>query len=286
MAIPIIHDWEKYFHDHHEGLGSSYERVVLNRILMDVCEQYGVQSVLESPSFGFTGLSGINLVQLAKNGIRVHLQDHDEHRLRLINTLWQEMGLSPGSSLNPDYRHLDFADDEFDMSFSFSALWFTADLPAYLSGLARVTRKVMFISVPNRQGIGYRMQFRDYSPQRYPELRVGHIDPATIRFLLKRHGWTQQAAGFFDCPPWPDIGMAKEDFASRVIAKEKQAAMARPSIPRQNPVSILDHYMGRDPDFPLRMKKFRGVEAIAPDWFKRIWAHHYYMVYSSGGHES
>ncbi len=216
----------------------------------------------------------------------MHLQDHDARRLEMINALWQELGITLCSSFNPDYRSLDFADAAFDMSFSFSALWFTSDLPAYLKELARVTRKVIIISVPNRQGIGYRMQIRDYSPQRYPELRVEHIDPASIRFLLNQLGWTEQESGFFDCPPWPDIGMAKEDFAGRLLGKGKKTNEPVEDAPAEKTLSIVDHYKGLDPDFPRRMLKFRVLEAIAPTWFKRLWAHHYYMVFCCRGDDS
>jgi hypothetical protein len=36
MAIPIINNWQKYYPVAHEGLGSSYERIVLNRLLFSL----------------------------------------------------------------------------------------------------------------------------------------------------------------------------------------------------------------------------------------------------------
>lgn len=284
MAIPIIHDWEKYFHDPHEGLGSSYERIVLNDILDGVCAKYNVQSVLESPSFGFTGLSGINLVHLAQKGISIHLQDNNAKRLEMIKATWQEMDAHLECSFNADFRVLDFQDNEFDMSFSFSALWFTQDLATYLRELARITRKVIFISVPNRDGIGYRMQLRDYSPQRYPELCISHIDPTSIRYLLAKHGWVLGDAGYFDCPPWPDFGMAKESFAQRLLGKESAPSSVECNPSNSNPVTIMKYYQGNDPGFPHRMRRFGLVESLAPVWFKRLWAHHYYMVFTDGSH--
>ena len=93
MAIPIIHDWEKYFDNPDEGLGSSYERIVLNRLIAEAVREYGVKSILESPSFGFTGLSGINLMQAALDGAEVHLEDHNELRIEEIKALWQKLDL-------------------------------------------------------------------------------------------------------------------------------------------------------------------------------------------------
>ncbi len=87
MAIPIINNWESYFHHPDEGMGSSYERVILNDILLEIVKRYQIDSVLESPAFGFTGLSGINLMELARQGIRISLEDHDASRLELIRDL-------------------------------------------------------------------------------------------------------------------------------------------------------------------------------------------------------
>ncbi|HPW25001.1 MAG TPA: hypothetical protein PLR70_04240, partial [Candidatus Syntrophosphaera thermopropionivorans] len=80
MAIPIINDWEKFFSNPYEGLGSSYERIVLNDLLFQTVNNYNVHNVLESPSFGFTGISGINLLNLADLGLNITLEDNDLHR--------------------------------------------------------------------------------------------------------------------------------------------------------------------------------------------------------------
>lgn len=280
MAIPIINDWEKYFTDPHEGLGSSYERVVINDLLKRTADRYGVKSVLESPSFGFTGISGINLLSLADLGIRVYLEDHDERRLDLIGKLWSELGRPLQTAYNRDYRKLDYPDSSIDMYFSFSALWFAQDLPCFLREVSRVTDKVIFISVPNITGLGYKMQIKDYSPQKYPDLRLGNIDRKSIIFILSKLGWKLREAGWFDCPPWPDIGMAKED----LLAKWLPAALGslirkRGSDARKAPLSILDHYAGKDPDFSARMMKHNWLEKFAPRVWKKYWAHHYHMVF-------
>lgn len=274
MAIPIINDWKKYFSNPHEGLGSSYERVVINDLLLRIVSQHGIRNVLESPSFGFTGLSGINLVELAQNGVAVTLEDHDRERLALIQALWDRLQLPLQCAYNVDYKYLNYPQTAFDMSFSFSALWFVSGLPAYLRELCRVTAKLIFISVPNTHGFGYKMQARDYSPDRYPELRITHIDPRSIRYIMHRQNWELMESGLFDCPPWPDIGMTKEDFLHLPKKLPSQNTISERKV-----VTILDYYLGKDPGFPERMRRFGIVERMAPRIFKRYWAHHYYMVF-------
>lgn len=281
MAIPIINDWEKYFLNPHEGLGSSYERIIINRHLLRIVGRYGVQTALESPSFGFTGVSGISLLAVADAGVSVTLEDNDERRLELISDLWAKLGRPLKPVLNPDFQRLAYPERSFDMSFSFSALWFVPVLKDFLAEMSRVTARTIFISVPNRDGLGYKMQLKDYDPKKYPSLNLANIDPPSIIGILGKLGWTMHEANYFDCPPWPDIGMTKEDLLQKWLPwlpLPKQASDV--SKARQKVVSILDWYSGKDPQFQDSMLGYQWLEKIAPRWFKRIWAHHFYMVFS------
>lgn len=280
MAIPIINAWEKFFDNPHEGLGSSYERVVLNDLLLSTAAKYEAQSVLESPSFGFTGISGINLIALADAGLEVTLEDNNPHRLELIRNLWRTLDRSFCARHNPDFRRLDYPDQSFDLSFSFSALWFVPELKTFLSELARVTSKAIFISVPNRTGVGYKLQLRDYSADKYPELRLGHIDPPSIIHVLKDLGWRLAESGCFDCPPWPDIGMTKEELLARWLPRGLlPKKLAPPKEKDGETLSILSYYFGDDPGFAQRMRAYQWLENAAPESFKRVWAHHFRMVF-------
>jgi len=277
MAIPIIHDWEGYFTNPHEGLGSSYERIILNDLLDKVVREFEVKNALEAPSFGFTGLSGINLAGLARQGIRVSIEDHQPERLSRIREMWEEkLRLPLDTTLNnTGYRSLNYPDDNFDLGFNFSALWFTTDLGKFIDELTRVCSKAILICVPNTRGIGYRMQIRDYSPEQYPELHVGHIDPHSIVFLMRKAGWQLKSRGYIDCPPWPDIGMSKEQFLGRHLKLS-----AAPTSPVEKPVSIIPFYQGADAGFAERMRKYSFVERLAPNWFKSHWAHHYHLLFT------
>lgn len=277
MAIPIINNWQSYFEHPEEGLGSSYERIILNQILLDFAKKYKVKSVLESPCFGFTGLSGINLAALAKEGINVHLEDHDLGRIAKIAQLWESLNLSMDIRYNPDYRCLDYPRLSFDLSFSFSALWFCQDLPLYLSELAKVSKKCILICVPNRSGLGYKSQVQEYDPQLYPQLAISHIDAPSFIYLLDKLGWVLKEQRLFDCPLWPDIGMSKEDFLHKKlhlnIRRNKEQNKA------EEPLNIMAYYRGEDEDFASRMMRYSFLEQHAPQALKRIWAHHEYFLF-------
>ncbi len=280
MAIPIINDWEKFFANPHEGLGSSYERIVLNDLLLATAAKYEAQSVLESPSFGFTGISGINLMALADAGLDVTIEDDNARRLELIRDLWRTLDRTLQTKHNPDFRSLDYPDNNFDLSFSFSALWFVPNLSKFLGELSRVTAKAIFISVPNHTGLGYKLQLRDYSPTKYPELKLSHIDRPSIIRILKKLGWKLADSGCFDCPPWPDIGMTKEELLTKWLpAALVPKPLARPKEKEGETVSILSYYTGDDPNFETRMRSFQWFEKMLPEALKKYWAHHYRMVF-------
>ncbi|MDD5624957.1 MAG: methyltransferase domain-containing protein [Candidatus Cloacimonetes bacterium] len=279
MAIPIINDWEKFFSNPYEGLGSSYERIILNDLLFQTVNNYNVHKVLESPSFGFTGISGINLLNLAELGLDITLEDNDLHRLKLIENLWNKLGYKVNLVYNPEFIKLDYPDKSFDMSFSFSALWFVSDLANFLKELSRVTAQVIFISVPNRDGIGFKLQMKDYSPEKYPQIKLSYIDLSSIIYILKKFNWNLVDSGYFDCPPWPDIGMTKEELLKKWFPQLPITKIFKEK-PDEEPSSILDYYSGKDSDFAQRMHRYQWLEKTAPISFKKIWAHHYYMIFA------
>jgi len=278
VAIPIIKSWQDYYPVAHEGLGSSYERIILNSLLMLLYKAGKYESALEAPCFGFTGISGINLVALAQKGCQVLLEDHDPQRAGLIRKTWQQLDLPLQIRLNPGYSRLDYADKSVDFGFNFSALWFVQNLPEFIAEFCRVIRKNILICVPNRDGIGFKGQLKGYSPEKYPDLHPEHIDPKSIVWLMQKQGWNLVKQGYIDCPPWPDIGMSKEDFIALKLGRDRDAAVQQPKLV-ENPLSILPYYQGKDPGFAARMLRLYPFELLAPRAFKRIWAHHYYLLF-------
>ena len=273
MAIPILKNWQKYFSDYDEGLGSSYERIVLNNKLEKVCKHFRVHKILEVPAFGFTGISGINSVYLAKKGCRISLIDHDRNRLEKIKSVWKEIGLPIQTIFSENYEKLPFSDNEFDLSWNFSALWFVTNLQKFLAELTRVTSKVIFISIPNRSGIGYLSQKFLGKEELKKYLNEENIIPKNIRAAMSSLGWTILDRNFIDCPPWPDIGMPKEKFLKIFglgwLAKEKA----------HEPISVMDYYLNKDNEFPAKMMRHFWWEKIAPNFLKMFWAHHKYMLF-------
>jgi Methyltransferase domain len=278
MALPILKIWRSYFEKSpHEGLGSSYERVVLNLKLEQVRKRYGIDTCLEAPVFGFTGLTGINSMGLAKSGVRVTLVDDHRERLGLIKGAWQQAGERFGGVYVQDFTALPFADECFDMSWNFSALWFVSDVRSLLTELTRVTRKVIFICVPNRQGIGFFLDTHLTARDLRNGLEDERIEPRAIEAKMKSLRWNLTDTGYIDVPPWPDIGMKKEDFLKLFgldFFVRNQTKKTGTSL------TIMNYYKDGDLNFPARMLRYFWFEKAMPNLVKTYWAHHRFLTFA------
>ena len=273
MAIPILKNWERYFTNTDEGLGSSYERIILNNKLESICKHFNISTILEAPSFGFTGLSGINSMNLAKDGKLITLVDNDKNRIELIEETWKEIKLPIKIEFSNNFISLPFADGSFDLSWNFSALWFVDDLSGFLKELTRVTSQAILLCVPNRSGLGYISQKILGIKELKKHLKEENILPRKIKREMRDKGWMLIDSNYIDCPPWPDIGMPKEKFLKIFglswLIKEKE----------HTPMTIKDYYSGKDPDFPKKMMSHYWFEKKAPKLLKTFWAHHKYFLF-------
>lgn len=281
MAIPIIKTWRSYFEESpHEGLGSSYERVILNLKLEQIRQDYQICTCLEAPVFGFTGLSGINSLDLAKKGVQVALVDNHEERILLIENAWRKAGEKCEATYVEKFVPLPFGDKAFDLSWNFSAMWFVSDMDSFLQELTRVTQKVIFLCVPNRMGMGFLSQKYISGADLRDELREEHIIARNIISAMVSLGWSLAARGYIDAPPWPDIGMKKEDFL-KIFGLG--SLLKKPGKIPDQPLTIMDYYSGKDPDFPEKMLQHYWFERMAPRFVKAVWAHHRYMLFEPAG---
>ncbi len=288
MAIPIIENWRKYFTDPHEGLGSSYERIVLNNKLIDVINEFGIFDILETPSFGFTGVSGINSMGIASLGCSIHLEDHDLERLALTESIWRDSERNATFKFNQDYLNLDYGDNSFDLLWNFSALWFVKDLNQFLAEATRIARKAIIFCVPNQTGLGFIMQKSDSSQTASRQIIIENINPRRITRLMRKIGWELREKSYIDCPPWPDIGMNKNEFLAKycMLCRLRRKLCPLPNTPsaggesESRRISILDYYQGKDRQFAERMMQYYFFEKHLPKPLKKYWAHHIYLLYT------
>lgn len=267
-------NWKPYFDNPHEGLGTTYERFILHELFSWMMSRFDIQSILEAPSFGMTGVSGINSLWWAQKKIKTTVCDHCPERLNRIHTVWQKLPFDADFvCVKQNYSQLPFSDNAFDLGWNFAALSYVADLPLFLKELTRTCKKTIFICMPNEKNIFCRL--RMLSGNTPEEENGSRISFSGIEKIFHRLNWTTADRGYFDIPPWPDIAMKKEDLLKKVgLVRLAEYFENR----NESPLCILDYFNGKEKDMNDKIMRFRLLEN-APLFFQRLWAHHQYSVF-------
>ncbi len=273
--LSVLHTWPEYFENMDEGLGTTYERFILHRYFTRLRKTYNITSVLEAPSFGMTGVSGINSLWWSQQGITPVVLDTDAQRIEQSKKVWASIPLPVDMRLHSNWEQLPFENKSFDLSWNFASLWFVQNAEVFARELTRVTRKVIFICVPNIHGIGYKLRkhYNSIPEGLYPE----HIHPKTIKALFNGLGWKTWESGYLDIPPWPDIAMKKEDLFPKIglgflLNKTKN----NKSLQR---TCIVDYFNGSHPELERDILKYAFLEKV-PFPVKQVWAHHRWFIFT------
>lgn len=278
MKQPVPEErWRKYLTDYNEGLGLVYERFVLNDYLDRIVSQHNIHTVLEAPIFGMAGVSGINSVRLAQRGCAVTLVDDNAERLREIERIWSELDLRATFVHHTDFARLPFDDNSFDLTWEWAALWYLPNAEALLRELVRVSRKLVFVAMPNRVQIGYLMRkyllerdFVNYVDEQW-------VDIQRIKKILRDANVKFIEEGVLDVPPWPDTVMPASQVLQRLGIRSKKLD-AQFTGASWN-WSTMDYYLGRRPELKAQIDRYTFLERAPIPWqIKAIWAHHRYVL--------
>ena len=145
--------------------------------------------------------------------------------------------------------------------------------------MTRVTRKTIFICVPNTYGLGYQIRDKFFEKDQ-PGLYPANIRPKRFISILNHLNWHVVKTGYFDIPPWPDIAMKKEDLLQKlglgfILKKKKDASNSN------NRLCITDFFSGKNPDMENQILKYGFLER-APFPIKQLWGHHRYFIFERG----
>jgi SAM-dependent methyltransferase len=274
MAEPV---WKKYLIDYNEGLGVVYERFVLNDYLDWLVDEYRVQTVLEAPLYGMAGVSGINSVCLAQRGCDVTLVDWVDERLAGVERIWGELGLSARFVLHDDFARLPFDDNAFDLAWEWAGLWYLPDAEALLRELVRVSRRLVFVAMPNNLQVGYLMRKYVIDRDFFDSVDERWVQMKRIRRVLRDLGVEQVDRGVLDVPPWPDTVMPAAEVLKRLGIKSKK--LDQQFSGESWSWSTMAYYLGQEPDLYDRVMKYAWLDRAPIPWqLKLVWAHHRYLL--------
>lgn len=271
--------WEPYLTNYDEGLGLVYERFVLNDFLDDLRRRARIQTVLEAPIYGMAGVSGINSVKLAQDGCQVTLVDDTPDRAEHVRRIWSELDLAPDLvTISPDrWGALPLPDASFDLTWNWAALWYLPDAAALLQELARLSRHLVFVAMPNNLQVGYWMRKLVIDRDFFPTVDERWVNIGLVRRTLEEAGVKIIASGVLDVPPWPDTVMPANEVLKRLGIRSKK--LEDQFTGDSWSWSTMAYYLNEQPDLREKVIKYAWLDHARLPWqMKAVWAHHRWLL--------
>lgn len=272
--------WQRYLTDYNEGLGLVYERFVLNDFLRELARRHAVQSVLEAPLYGMAGVSGINNVVFAQQGIPVTAVDDNAERIQGVRRIWQEDLRLPIDLVRIAPAHwgaLPFPTARFDLTWQWAGLWYIADPEALLRELVRTSKNLVFVAMPNRLQVGYWMRKLVIDREFFRMHDERWTDIGRIRAILESEGVEIIEQGVLDVPPWPDTVMPANEVLKRLGIRNSQLEEKFTGDGWQ--WSTMAYYLGDQPELYERVIRYAWLDHAPLPWqVKAVWAHHRYLL--------
>jgi len=278
-----------------EGLGTVYERFMLNDFFDDLFKEHSIGSVIEVPIYGMSGLTGINSIHLSRKGCRVSLLGDEDH-IREARDLWQILGESGEFFQLNGSSSLPFTDRSFDLAWNFAAIWHHSNPGQLLKEMARVSDRFVLIFVPNKLQLGYFTRKYLFDKDFFNRVKEEWVDAGRIRAVLEGQGLRLLKQGALDIPPWPDTCVPIKDILrstldalrsafniSRTSNGERRTADVnrQPSNGERRWVwDIMSYYKGENLELKDRIERLTFIERSPLPWrMKLVWAHHRYLLF-------
>lgn len=266
-------DWHNYVDDPDEGLGTVYERFALRDVLASAIQRTGTTSVLHAPAFGMMGFPGLDAVFCARQGLRVGLVDYDADRLEAVREKWAELGLTPEIHLVDGADPASWPETlpaQYDLAFSFAALWWFDDPWAVLAAQARWADKGVLCCVPNKN-VFMQMRARLWHKDLFrTELNEEALDRHAATAAAERLGLRSTGTGLFDIPPFPDTSVP----LAKILRRGQKAAEGQAWV-----WSIMPFFKGVDPTMEDRITRLASWERFVPRAVEPALAHHRWHLF-------
>lgn len=261
---------------YNEGLGTVYEKLMLNELFIELIKRYHLKSVLELPIKGMSGIPGMNSYQFIKSGCDLTLADTDQSLIQNIKKYWQEISYKPKIDYINDLTKLPYQNDSFDLVWNFSALWYHNDADKIIREMVRVSKRYILISATNVWQPGYPLRKYWIDKDFFKTVNEKWTRMPKIKKVLKKLGIKIIQENVIDVPPFPDTCMPVSDLLSKFGIKQKNQ-----NSPNADNWfwTTLDYYKGLDKEPPDKISKYTFLEKFPIHWrIKLYWAHHRYII--------
>jgi hypothetical protein len=202
------------------GLGTTYERIALARLLNRLVDRYPIGSVLEGPTDGITGIRGLNSVPLAQRGASVDLVLEDPDEIALARRAWDGLELGDRVTIRQsDGVTLDSGDRSYDLVWNFNSLPQVPSAEALLDEMCAASRAYVMVFVSNTWNYGFPVHRLHHVAAREPWSHgdISAMNTRAIASSLSRRGFSIVERLLVDTPWWPDIDSPIEEVAATFL---------------------------------------------------------------------
>jgi SAM-dependent methyltransferase len=265
-----------------EGLGTVYERFMLNVFFDKLIDTYGIKDVLEIPLRGMTGLTGINSVHFAERNCNVTLVDPNKASIAEAIDLFAALPYKDKCHFlyQQNLSQLPFPDRSFDLVWNFSALWHIANAKDLLAEMARVSSNLVLVFVTNKVQIGYYLRKYLLDPAFFQTIHEKWTDIDQVNTFFSSQGLRLVAQGVLDVPPWPDTCLPIGKILGKLKSQSKKRKIRKASKSFWT-WDIMEYYLGRNTSLKKTVTKLSFLERMPIPWqLKTFWAHHRYSIFA------
>jgi hypothetical protein len=261
------------------GLGTTYERVALARLLDRLAEKYPVSTVLEGPSDGITGIRGLNSVPLAQRGASVELVLQDPDEAELAAAAWKAIGLADRVRIKTSegYR-LDAGAGAYDLVWNFNALPVVPSPDRLIDEMCLASRRYVMVFVSNTRNYGFPIHRLHHRAAREPWSHgdISAMNTPAIAAKLDARGFDVVERLLVDTPWWPDIDSPIEEVAATFLPFLKRRVSGSERLARYTwTVENLPYFdAARLEKLLPELERHFFIEKTAIKPLKLIFAHH------------
>lgn len=262
------------------GLGTTYERWALNQVLQRIQQAYHIQSALEGPGDGMTGIAGINSIVLGRQGIHVTLHLTDSSQAAYAERVWKIHAPQASLEIVTDLN-IHFPDQSYDLVWNFNVLPRASVPGVLLDEMARVSRRYVFFCVPNAGNYSFWLHRLHHRVAQHP---WDHGDIMWMRAapwlkLLTEKKLRLCEFFYLDCPWWPDIVNPAQllmDFFP-FFKRAPQKAMPENRM-KWEPDALPYYDPERYPELHQKLRRLAFFENSSFPFLKRLFGHHIGML--------
>ncbi|MEA3476232.1 MAG: class I SAM-dependent methyltransferase [Candidatus Cloacimonadota bacterium] len=257
-----------------EGIGTVYERVVIDKYFRHIQQKYNIETVLETPADGVTGIPGINSLQFARNGAKVFLTNPSKKMLINAQKVWKKNDLAPLVEFHQsEVDELPFKDNSFDLVWNYCMFERFNHPEVLLEEMKRVSQKYVMVMTQNFHNFGTLVHwlFHKYHNLYWDHGHTKLMTFSGIKDNLKKVNLKILEKGTIDTPPWMDTW----DMPLRGEIKTFL-----------NPIGVKWNWNINKETQKKEKENERGglipflakVEEYLPEWFSVIQTHHLYIL--------